>query len=245
MIESRTRVQTPPRTNGHPTNGAASVEIPPDEEPKKRRSLRKYTVPAIVVTLVPVLLFSLLFAYEQLAYVVTDNAQVSGSLAQVGPTVAGQVRSIAADVGDEVPRGRVLGNVLVSATQSVALRAPFDGIVVARYANPGDILTAGKTVFTVLDPNDLWVEARVEEGQAVRVRPGQKAEVTFDAVGHTVSGRVSAVGGASLGSLNATAATQTFASGRPRQFVPVRIDLDEGQAGLVYGGLASVKILTR
>lgn len=239
MIEIRRQAETR-ATNGARGEDGAGEALPG----RSRNSLRRWTAPAIAISVVPVVLFGLVYLVEQFGYVTTDNAQITGTVAQVGHVSAGQVRTVVAEVGDEVGRNQLLATVF-SSGQLFSIRSPFDGVVVARYANPGDALTAGRAVLAVLDPADLWVEARVEEWQAGRVRPGQAAEVTIDALGQTVRGQVVSVGSASVGSLAAQPAGQAFAAGRPRQLVPVRIEIDHELLYLVYGGLASVKIHIR
>ena len=43
------------------------------------------------------------------------------------------------------------------------LRAPIDGIVDVRAVRPGEVVAAGAPVLTLIDPDDLWVRADVEE----------------------------------------------------------------------------------
>lgn len=240
MIEIRRSQETRPTNGSHGENGAG--EAPPPS--RRSYSLRRWTLPAILVSLVPVIVFGVVYLVEQFGYVSTDNAQVSGTVAQLGHTSAGQVRTVVTDVGAEVMRNELLATV-ASGGQIFSIRAPFDGVVVARYANPGDALTAGRSIVAVLDAGALWVEARVEEWQASRVHAGAPADVTIDALGQTVKGRVMSVGSASVGSLAGQAAGQAFSAGRPRQLVPVRIEIDQDLPYLVYGGLASVKIHVR
>src|SRR5678816_411051 len=52
------------------------------------------------------------------------------------------------------------------------LRAPIDGIVDVRAARIGEVVTAGQPVVTLINPDDLWVRANVEETYIERVRVG-------------------------------------------------------------------------
>jgi HlyD family secretion protein len=47
--------------------------------------------------------------------------------------------------------------------QYAELRAPTDGIVDVRAARSGEYVSAGQPVLTLVDPDDLWVRADVEE----------------------------------------------------------------------------------
>ncbi len=198
----------------------------------------------MALSLAPVLGFGMLFLFNQFAYVTTDNAIVTGTLAQLGPVTAGQVRSVSVDVGDQVQRNQVVATVF-SNGQTFQYRPPFDGVVVARYAGPNDPITAGKPIVTVLNPEELWIEARLEEGAASRVFAGQAAEVTLDASGQTLVGHVMVVGSASVATITGQPVGVNSTSGRPRQLVPVRIEVDNHRNDLVYGGLATVKVRLR
>lgn len=69
------------------------------------------------------------------------------------------------------------------------IRAPFDGVVLVKNANVGDIITpfsnaAGSqgAVLTMADMGTLEVEADVSEGNLSKARTGQPVEITLDAL---------------------------------------------------------------
>ena len=57
------------------------------------------------------------------------------------------------------------------------IHAPIDGIVDVRAVRPGEIVTPGQPVVTLINPDDLWVRADVEETYVDRVRVGDKMRV--------------------------------------------------------------------
>ncbi|MGE0356235.1 MAG: efflux RND transporter periplasmic adaptor subunit [Burkholderiales bacterium] len=59
------------------------------------------------------------------------------------------------------------------------LASPVDGVVSARLAEPGTTLVAGQAVLQVIDPESLWIRARIDQGQAGGLRVGQPAEVVL------------------------------------------------------------------
>jgi len=61
-----------------------------------------------------------------------------------------------------------------------AIVAPFDGIAIARQAQPGQYVQAGGTVATLLDINDLEIAADVPGVIADGLRPGAKMDAVFD-----------------------------------------------------------------
>lgn len=73
-------------------------------------------------------------------------------------------------IADDSPRGTFL----------TALKAPFSGVVTKAQASPGDVVDAGRNVFTVADLSRVWVQAEVYEKDLGRIRVGQSAFVTVD-----------------------------------------------------------------
>jgi multidrug resistance efflux pump len=57
------------------------------------------------------------------------------------------------------------------------LRAPIDGIVDVRAAREGEVVTAGQAVVTLVNPDDLWIRADVEESYIDGVRIGDKRTI--------------------------------------------------------------------
>ena len=72
------------------------------------------------------------------------------------------------------------------------IRAPFDGVVLVKNANVGDMITpfssaAGTSgaVVTMADMRTLEVEADVSESNVARIKPEQPVEITLDALPET------------------------------------------------------------
>jgi multidrug resistance efflux pump len=57
------------------------------------------------------------------------------------------------------------------------LHAPIDGIVDVRAARAGEVVSAGQPVVTLINPDDLWVRADVEETYIDRIRIGDRLTV--------------------------------------------------------------------
>jgi HlyD family secretion protein len=57
------------------------------------------------------------------------------------------------------------------------IRAPIDGVVDVRAALPGEVVAPGKAIVTLIDPDDLWVRADVEESFIDSVRLGDQMTV--------------------------------------------------------------------
>jgi len=64
--------------------------------------------------------------------------------------------------------------------QDLIVKAPFSGTVVTRAAEPGEVVTAGTAVITLLDLTKIYLRGFVPEGQIGKVKVGQAARVYLD-----------------------------------------------------------------
>ncbi|OGG44046.1 MAG: hypothetical protein A3F84_27960 [Candidatus Handelsmanbacteria bacterium RIFCSPLOWO2_12_FULL_64_10] len=64
-----------------------------------------------------------------------------------------------------------------------AVRAPFDGVVVKKRVDVGDVVAPGAPLLVVEDPSRMKVVARVSEGEMEALRVGGTASVEIDAAG--------------------------------------------------------------
>jgi len=64
--------------------------------------------------------------------------------------------------------------------KDLIVTAPFDGTVVSRTAEPGEVLTAGTPIVTLLDLHKVYLRGFIPEGQIGRVKVGQAARVYLD-----------------------------------------------------------------
>ena len=69
------------------------------------------------------------------------------------------------------------------------IRAPLSGVVSLRVARQGEVIRQGDPIVTILDLDDVWVRAEVEESYMNRVVVGQVLPVTL-ASGEQLQGRV-------------------------------------------------------
>lgn len=62
----------------------------------------------------------------------------------------------------------------------LTIDAPFDGMVITRAAEPGQVVSPGTALLTMVDPTGLYLRGFVPEGQIGHVQVGQRAEVFLD-----------------------------------------------------------------
>jgi HlyD family secretion protein len=64
--------------------------------------------------------------------------------------------------------------------QDLTVRAPFDGTVATRTAEPGEVVQAGTSIVTLVDLNRVYLRGFVPEGQIGKVKVGQPARIYLD-----------------------------------------------------------------
>jgi HlyD family secretion protein len=75
------------------------------------------------------------------------------------------------------------------------LTAPYDAIVVERHKELGTVLAPGERVFTLADPDTVWVLAYVDEARAGGLRVGQPAQIQLRSLpSRTFRGHVARIG---------------------------------------------------
>jgi membrane fusion protein, multidrug efflux system len=119
--------------------------------------------------------------------------------------------------------------------------APGEGVVSRLTAHPGAMLSAGQAVASFV-PDKKYVVANYKETQVGRMHPGQKAEVSVDGYGGTLSGKVESLAagtGARFSLLPPDNASGNFV--KITQRIPVRIALDSVPAGMVLRAGQSVE----
>ncbi len=102
----------------------------------------------------------------------TQSAAIRRQIAQQQPLIA----SAAADA----TRARAQ---LVEAQENLKdldIFAPFDGTIVTRSAEPGEVVQAGAALVTLLDLSKVYLRGFIPEGQIGKVKLGQPARVYLD-----------------------------------------------------------------
>jgi HlyD family secretion protein len=64
--------------------------------------------------------------------------------------------------------------------KDLLITAPFDGTVITRAAEPGEVVQAGTAIVTLLDMTKLYLRGYVPEGEIGKVKIGQPARVYLD-----------------------------------------------------------------
>jgi membrane fusion protein (multidrug efflux system) len=112
------------------------------------------------------------------------------------------------------------------------LKAPVDGVVSKKSAEPGMHLAAGEEIMALVPLDDVWITANFKETQLQKMRVGQKVEIEVDTYGgsrkykgHIQS--IAAASGSKFSLLPPENATGNYV--KVVQRVPVKILLDAGE----------------
>jgi HlyD family secretion protein len=62
----------------------------------------------------------------------------------------------------------------------LSIRAPIAGTILTRSAEPGRVVAAGQTIFTMVDLHKLYLRGFIPEGNVGQVKVGQSAQVYLD-----------------------------------------------------------------
>jgi len=100
----------------------------------------------------------------------TGNAAVTAARAQVS-AVSAAIGAAQAQVAQ-----------LTSEIDDSSLRAPIDGVIQLRMAEPGEVLGAGGRVLLLIDPNDQYMNLYLSASVAGRLAVGDEARVVLDAL---------------------------------------------------------------
>ncbi len=222
-----------------------------EEGPKrKRRRWGWWLAGAAVAVVVLVVIASLrppqvevaAAARGDLTASVIATGEVEGRVAEITPTLQGRVAQVYREEGDWVSRGDLLCRIVAAPglptepatlTEHESIKAPFDGVVSRRYADPGDAALPGQPVFAVADPHETWVTALIEDIDVGKVREGQRVEILLPSyLGRSVPGKITRVGA------TAVPRTEFGASGK---VVRTRVDLLTAEPMLRLGMEVDVK----
>ncbi|MFG1378200.1 efflux RND transporter periplasmic adaptor subunit [Xanthobacter autotrophicus] len=71
--------------------------------------------------------------------------------------------------------------------EKATIRAPIDGVVVARRMDMGDLVVPGSVIVDIVDPESVVLAARFDESAIARVTKGQPAKLLFTATGEAAT----------------------------------------------------------
>ena len=111
--------------------------------------------------------------------------------------------------------------------QDSVIPSPVNGVVAQKLVSAGELVAAGQKLFTLVNTDDIWLNARIEETRIGQIRVGQDVAFTIDGYpGRTFSGRIYEINPAAC-SVFSLISTENVAGyfTKIMQRVPVKISL--------------------
>jgi membrane fusion protein (multidrug efflux system) len=119
---------------------------------------------------------------ERTRALVTGGALASRDLEQADNAVSAAEAQVAA------ARARL--TTVEQQIDDTSVKAPFAGVVSARPASIGDVVSPGTELFTIIDPSSMRLEALVPSDQVPQLRPGAKVQFTIRGVPGKFTGTI-------------------------------------------------------
>ncbi len=104
----------------------------------------------------------------------------------VAAVAGGKVKEVYAQSGDMVEEG----DRIMKLSTGELVRAEIDGEIVRMDVQKDDVVTAGQTLVSIADTGRLEAEISVDEYDINAMESGREVEVTVNALGETVTGRL-------------------------------------------------------
>jgi membrane fusion protein, multidrug efflux system len=127
------------------------------------------------------------------AHLADTRVAKAGKMLDLAKTGHDQIREIELLVGvkkEMVKDAQIALDSAKHVLQFTTVRAPFPGVVVKRYRNLGDFVSAGVPMLSMYNPDLLYVTANLEETRLRGVAEGNHVEVRLDAFDQPFTGRV-------------------------------------------------------
>lgn len=173
------------------------------------------------------------------AALVGADAQIAAAQANIGVLEAQRAESASTLASLQLNRDKAARDLSFT-----VLKAPYDGVVGNRSVEQGDLVSPGQKLAVVVPMDKLYIVANFKETQLARLVPGEKVNISVDAIdGQPIQGTVSSLApasGAVFSLLPPENATGNFT--KVVQRVPVRIDVpaDALKTGKLRAGLSVV-----
>lgn len=132
------------------------------------------------------------------------------------------------------------------ALENTYLKSPFDGVVVQKLAEPGNLLEQNQTALVIADETNAWIAANIEETAVGAVTVGQPVRIMIDE-GGSLKGTVSEVR-RSVASQFALIPSDSGSGNFTKvvQRVPIKVTIDNKEKlPLRVGQSAEIKIKVR
>jgi HlyD family secretion protein len=170
------------------------------------------------------------------------NPDIRNRQIQQLKTQLSQARLKLAAAQAEIAKATAEQQEIQSKIADLTIKSPIDGVVTSRSVEPGVVVTTGKTLLSVINPDDIYLRGFIPEGKIGLVRIGQKAKIFLDSdPDKPWSGRVIAIDTQA----SFTPENIYFQEDRVQQVFGIKISLDN-PSGLAKPGMpADAELITQ
>lgn len=92
----------------------------------------------------------------------------------VYPRFLGIVKNLTKRLGDTVNANEIIAKVESNESlQSYDIRAPFEGVIVQKFVNVGEIVKENKPLYEIADLSNVWVDLSIYRKEAYKIKKGQ------------------------------------------------------------------------
>jgi multidrug resistance efflux pump len=210
-------------------------------EEKKSRSKKKLLLPVLMVVVLAACSAAYYYFSQESHYFTTDNAKVTAKMYTVTPNMAGELQEWRVQEGQKVAKDQVLGR--QAALPYIV--APISGTIVKNNAIEGQMVSVATQLAVVADTDHMYIGVNIEETDIMKIKVGQKAEVTIDAyAGKTFAGTVTEIDQTTQTYFSSTSSFSTSGTyTKVTQLIPVKVVIaNEENLPLTFGMNATVKI---
>lgn len=188
--------------------------------------------------------------YQSAHYVKTEDARFAGALYKATPQITGEISNVFVEEGEVVQENQTLAeintaNLDASSINKAVVKAPVSGTVVKVFSKTEELASPAQPLALVMDLNDLYVSANIEETDIGKIKAGQEVTVSIDSLdGQKLKGKVSKIGKATNSTFSLLPATNTSGNfNKVTQRIPIEITIFKPKdLELIPGSNAVIKI---
>lgn len=191
------------------------------------------------------------FDYQNKHFIVTEDAKVDATIVKVSPQVSSKITELNFEENQMVEENEIIArqsDETLAATANVDLtviRTPISGQIIKKMASVGEMGSPSSPIALMVNPNELYITANIEEDKIELVKEGQEVHFTVDSFPKVwFKGKVESIGSAST-SVASLLSTQSSGNSfiKVTQRIPVKISLSgKYEEKLLPGMNAKIKI---
>lgn len=118
------------------------------------------------------------------------------------------------------------------------------GTVAQKTINPGEFTTPGQTIFTIINPTNIWIQANIKETSIAGIKTGSPVDVFLDEYpGQKFMGQVKQIGIAANSNFSVLPLGNSAGNFvKVVQNIPIKIALNHGAPPMQIGASAKIKV---